>query len=83
MFFALTIACCGLRLGSSNQPHHMSDTNETEDEQESITLRMPADLKAALADMAKSNHRSLSGQVRFFCEQAVSQSNAERDTNER
>lgn len=59
----------------------MSDTNETEDEQESITMRMPADLKAALADMAKSNHRSLSGQIRLFCEQAVSKSNTERDAN--
>jgi len=46
-------------------------------EYESLTIRMPLDLKHELEKVADSEHRSVSGQVRFFLEQAVRRSDTE------
>ena len=40
-------------------------------EYESLTLRIPTDLKHEIERVAEREHRTLSGQVRFFLESAV------------
>jgi hypothetical protein len=40
-------------------------------EYESLTLRIPTDLKHEIEQVAEREHRTLSGQVRFFLESAV------------
>jgi hypothetical protein len=46
-------------------------------EYESLTIRIPLDLKQMIEQVADSEHRSLSGQVRFFLESSVRRNHTE------
>jgi hypothetical protein len=49
------------------------------EEQTSITIRIPNPLRDALEAQAHEQHRTLSGQIRFFLEMSVSRNNTEQE----
>jgi hypothetical protein len=51
----------------------MSEYNERK--RKSVTFELDSELADNVSDIAKSEHRSMSGQVAFFCEQGVSKLN--------